>query len=284
VSIDALSPRSRRAMLGAVLGAGAATVASALRPLSARAADGQPVLLGVVNSAATFTQITNSDHPGTYALLAADGTYALAGVNDTSEPAVVGQAHGSDGIGVKGHVYDATQTGGAVGVLGATAGHHTQIGVSGVAVPEGIAVNARTEDGFGVFAEATGGYAVQGGATTGRGVFGQATSGLGVYGAATTGTGLLGSATSGFALLTTGRIRLDQSAGKATIASGASSVVVAPGIDLTASSAVIATLNSNAGGSTAVKRVTVNTTTNTFTIYLTANSTASVRVAWLVLS
>jgi len=47
---------------------------------------------------------------------------------------------------------------------------------------------------------------------------------------------------------------------------------------------VIATLNGSAGGSTAVKRVAINATTNVFTIYLTANATASVKVAWLVVS
>jgi hypothetical protein len=57
---------------------------------------------------------------------------------------------------------------------------------------------------------------------------------------------------------------------------------VTPGIDLTSTSAVIATLNGNAGGSTTVKRVLINATANTFTIYLTANSTANVKVAWLV--
>ena len=57
-----------------------------------------------------------------------------------------------------------------------------------------------------------------------------------------------------------------------------------PGIDLTASTAVIATLNGNAGGSVAVKRVAIDAAANTFTIHLTANSSASVSVAWMVLS
>ena len=34
------------------------------------------------------------------------------------------------------------------------------------------------------------------------------------------------------------------------------------------------------GGTTTVHRVSVNATANTFTIFLTANSTASVKVAW----
>ena len=94
---------------------------------------------------------------------------------------------------------------------------------------------------------------------------------------------MLGEATTGYALQTVGRVRLDKSAGLATIASGSSTVTVTPGIHLTTTSAVIATLQSNAGGATAVKRVAVNATNNTFTIYLTANSSALVKVAWLVL-
>jgi hypothetical protein len=137
---------------------------------------------------------------------------------------------------------------------------------------------------FGFAVDSSSARGVFGQSTNGRGVQGQATSGYGVRGLATSGTGLSGEASSGYALRTKGRVRLEQSAGKATIASGTASVTVTPGVDLTSSTSVVATLNGNAGGSVAVKRVSINTTANTFTIYLTANSTASVSVAWLVLS
>ncbi len=55
-----------------------------------------------------------------------------------------------------------------------------------------------------------------------------------------------------------------------------------PGIDLTATSAVVATLQGSAGGTTTVHRIAVNATADTFTIYLTANATAAVKVAWHV--
>src|SRR5262245_5283056 len=142
---------------------------------------------------------------------------------------------------------------------------------------------ADSASAIGVLGNSVTGRGVQGQATSGLGVRGEATSGLGVRGVATSGVGLSGQATTGYALRTTGRVRLDKSAGKATIASGASTVVVNPGIDLTSTSVVIATLNGNAGGSTAIKRVALDTTANTFTIHLTANSTASVSVGWLVL-
>ncbi len=79
-----------------------------------------------------------------------------------------------------------------------------------------------------------------------------------------------------------GRVRLDNCSGLATIASGTKSVVVTPGIDLTTSSAVVATLQASAGGTTTVHRCVVNGPANSLTIYLTANSTVTVKVAWHV--
>jgi hypothetical protein len=285
MGIDVTSPRSRRALLGAVVGAGAATVASAVRPLSTEAADGDPVILGhqATNENDIYTQIRNALWTNTYCNFASPGTYAVFGTNDRDDyPAIEGVTQAQSGSGVWGHLASVSQVNGAIGVLGQTAGHHSQFGVRGVADPEGVGVHGKTQNGIGVLAEATGGWAVKGQATTGRGVYALATTGYAVRAEATSGVGVWGQATTGYALQTDGRVRFDKSAGKATIAAGTSSVVVTPGIDLTASSAVVATLNGNAGGSTTVKRVTVNTTSNTFTIYLTANSTASVKVAWHV--
>ena len=56
-----------------------------------------------------------------------------------------------------------------------------------------------------------------------------------------------------------------------------------PGIDVTTTSAVVATLQGSAGGKTTVHRVSVSTTGDTFTIYLTANATSSVKAAWIIL-
>jgi hypothetical protein len=73
-----------------------------------------------------------------------------------------------------------------------------------------------------------------------------------------------------------------QCAGVATIAATTKSVVVTPGIDLTSASAVVATLQGNPGGTTTVQRVSIDTVNDRFTIWLTANSTATVKVAWHV--
>lgn len=141
---------------------------------------------------------------------------------------------------------------------------------------------AQGADARGVFGRTSTGQGVRGQATSGYGVRGVADKGSGVGGYATTGIGLRGEATSGYALRTEGRVAFDKSSGTATIASGTNSVLVTPGIDLTTTSTVLATLQGSAGGTTTVHRVSVNPSTNQFRIHLTANATASVKVGWLV--
>jgi hypothetical protein len=169
---------------------------------------------------------------------------------------------------------------------GNSTGIHGMSGVGDTSIrpKTGVFGEARQDSGSrGVWGYSPAGQGVRGESTIGRGVHGQATSGLGVRGFATSGVGLSGEAETGYALRTNGRVRLDKSAGQATVASGTASVSVNPGIDLTSASAVVATLNGDAGASTTVKRVAIDTAANTVTIYLTANAAASVKVAWLVL-
>jgi hypothetical protein len=84
----------------------------------------------------------------------------------------------------------------------------------------------------------------------------------------------------GVALRTVGKVKFDNCVGIATIAAGTNSVIVTPGIDLTATTVVVATLQGSAGGTTTVHRVVLNTTADTFTIYLTGNATGNVKVGW----
>jgi hypothetical protein len=196
----------------------------------------------------------------------ASANIGVLGTNGTaSQPAILGLSEGS-GTGVQGY------SGNSALLPAAKA----KTGVYGYA--------AQDSSSRGVLGSSPAGYGVYGESSSGRAVQGVATTGIGVRAAASSGVGLFASATTGYALRTDGKVRLDKSAGLATIASGTSSIAVTPGIDLTATSGVIATLNGSAGGSTAVKRVAINATTNVFTIYLTANATASVKVAWLVVS
>jgi hypothetical protein len=208
------------------------------------------------------------------------GVYGAARETTHETWGVFGTTESPTGRGVRG---DSLAASGGCGVFGYGAGAGAR-GVIGQATQDAdsFGVYGLAADGRGVFGLATSGQGVRGEATNGRGIHGQATTGMGVRGYATTGVGLSGEATTGYALRTKGRVRFDNSSGLATIASGTSSIVVTPGIDLTSTSAVVATLQGNAGGSTSVKRIAVNATNNTFTIYLTANSTASVKAAWHV--
>ena len=43
---------------------------------------------------------------------------------------------------------------------------------------------------------------------------------------------------------------------------------------------MVATLQGSAGGTTAVRYVTINTTNDTFTIFLTGNASSNVKVGW----
>ena len=136
-----------------------------------------------------------------------------------------------------------------------------------------------------MYGETTVGQGVRGVATSGYGVRGVVSSGIGASGYATTGTAVLATSANpkvGTALQAIGKVKFDKSVGIATIAVGTSSATVTPGIDLTATSAVVATLQGGAGGTTSVRCVTVNATADTFTIYLTANATVAVKVAWHV--
>jgi hypothetical protein len=227
---------------------------------------------GVQGKSTTGTGVQGSGVVGVFAngsLIAVEG--------DASTGSGVG-VHGgaSTGDGVQGRA----QTG--TGVRGTSVSNTGVIGYSGNLQDTPTALADTGVYGYAVDTNSAKG--VLGVSLSGRGVQGQASSGLGVRGFATSGVGLSGEATTGYALRTTGRVRLDKSAGKATIGAGSSSVVVNPGTDLTSTTVVIATLNGNAGGSTTIKRVALDTAANTFTVYLTANSTALVAIGWLVLN
>jgi hypothetical protein len=185
---------------------------------------------------------------------------------------VVGQATDAPGSGVVGGSHRS-----AIGVVGYSTSamgfswpDRRSVGVYGLALDDG--------DGRGVIGESVAGCGVQGLTTTGRAVAGEATTGTAGHFSTT----MVGAVYAGFALRAVGRVRFDQCAGVATIRAGARSRTVAPGIDLTASSAVVATLMGSAGGTTTVHRVVVHAASNTFTIHLTAASRSSVKVAWHV--
>jgi hypothetical protein len=129
----------------------------------------------------------------------------------------------------------------------------------------------------------TGVYGYAGQDASARGVRGRSTSGQGVRGEATSGVGVYAIATTGLALRAEGAVRFKTS-GLTTIAAGTRSITVDPGQDLTSATKILTTLQGDPGGTTVVQRVAVNTTTNAFTIYLTADTVRAVKVSWFVIS
>jgi hypothetical protein len=109
----------------------------------------------------------------------------------------------------------------------------------------------------------------------------------GVYAETTASTGTAVQAVSthqdGHALLTTGRIQFGQASGVTAIATGSKQVTVKPAVKVSAATKVLTTLQSSAGGTTVVHRISRNTAANSFTIYLTKTATQRCYVAWLLI-
>ena len=308
MAIETAVPRSRRALLAASLGGLAALAAQALgRPALVRAENEYVRVGGEYSTATSVTKIENTANNSTVLWGASGGSGA--GVYGTSDSGVgvVGYSGSAGGVygesdsgyGLRGYSLSSIGVWGysdsSCGVYGesravdqaATVGRSKAnasglLGYSGGLFDSLPAAPAKT----GVY-----GYAAQDGSSrgvtgqtkAGRGVNGVATSGRGVNGYSSTGVGVYAaSGSAGKALHAEGRVSF-KTAGLASIRASASSVAVTPGVDLTTSSKILCTLMGNAGGSTTVKRVAVNTTTDTFTIYLTAASTAAVKVAWFVI-
>ena len=61
-------------------------------------------------------------------------------------------------------------------------------------------------------------------------------------------------------------------------------MVVDPDVDVTPTSKVLATLQSDPGGSAVILRVDRDPDTNTFTVLLSADATQDCEVAWFVIS
>lgn len=196
---------------------------------------------------------------------------------------VDGNQSATSGYGVWAHTTNPTGTG--IGVLGESAGDagYGAVGRSSASRVGVLGVSNAVGDGFALppSPAKTGVYGRSTLGASARGVHGYSTSGRGVFGQATTGTGLYGVATTGYAIRSSGRVRFDKAAGIATLGATATSIVVTPGTALTATSAVTATLMSDAG-TVMVRRVAVNTGNGTFTIFLTGSAAAGTKVAWHV--
>ena len=308
MATDSRTGTTRRKVLTAALGAAGAYAVSTI----VGAAPAAAVANGNVQLGAGVVDADNDSAAQTQVRGTTDGMVAFSGVQSGSGTGLYGYTLSGTGVlavgGTSGNGLDGRSSSGT-GAIGAS---YTGIGVYGysgstvapsvaavagvVAVGSGIrtGLDARSSSGTGAIGSSLSGSGIYGfsgesaapslGAVVGvLAVGGGSRTGLDAR--STTGTAgkfATGSLKSGVALRTVGRVRFDNSVGIATIAAGASSVTVTPGIDLTTTSAVVATLQGDAGGSTTVKRAVVNATADTFTIYLTANATAAVKVAWHV--
>jgi hypothetical protein len=312
VSTDQPIPTTRRTLLAAGLGSLVAAIGAALgRPLTVRAADGQNFVLGQTNSATSTTRLNTDATNGLLVVGAAGTTNAIKGTSGSNVGAgVLGVAdsgsfaagvYGSSDVGVG--VRADTTTGDAVWAVSSGAGSRA-IYAQGPA--DGYAVYAEAGEDV-IYAHSTGsggGTAVTAFSETGVGIFAtsDATNNAAIlaetskqtavaayYGDRGLSTGAAKTAiyaqaaAGGTALRTVGPVRFS-SAGLATIPAGTRSVTVNPGLDITASSKILALPQTNPGGTTTVQRIFRNTTANTFTIWLTANATANTAVAWFLIS
>lgn len=205
MSLDTTVPRSRRALLGAAIGAAVATVASALgRPAPVRAGTDGDVVLGAANEATTTTTIVNSTTPlQVLNVQSSQGSALMASSSSTQSMAVYG--YGGSGVGVFG-----ASGGSQPAMRGWAKGNATGVyGSSGTPgqppdPPAGTGVYGYADEGNlarGVFGQTTGGTGVRGEATSGAGVIGISTSGAGVYGQSDSDCGVLGTSPSGTAVM-----------------------------------------------------------------------------------
>jgi hypothetical protein len=175
VSNHPRSTTTRRALIGGLTLGAAAVVAETVRPSSAHAATGDPVIAGADNRAGNLTRLTNtadlsSTDPG-HALYVAgasvDGSAIIARNYGRTDPAI--RATAEQNHGVSGETFNDFYS----GVLGANS-----------ALGNGVTGRARGEVASGVYGVNTSGYGVYGQTDNSirAGVYGQNNGGTGVGG------------------------------------------------------------------------------------------------------
>jgi hypothetical protein len=308
MAINTTTLRSRRTLLtAAVGGVGALAVQALGHPAAVRAADGDVVAIGGHFFADTDTIIEdNPSSPGS------PGPILLC-IN-TDATAIQGQSENATGVlGASNHSVGVSGIGEIAGVLGDSAGGVNAGGVRGTGrsgtpgvvgeSDHAVGVRGHSEDSAGVLGHSAHGAGVVGEAITNYGVYGSSESYVGTYGTSPAGTGVFGNSASGSgvagwtdngigvtaavrdggtALQAQGPVRFS-TATLATIPVGATSVTVTPGIDLTADSKVLCTVQSDPGNRS-IHYVVVNPSTNSYTVFLSGKAASPVTVACFVIS
>jgi hypothetical protein len=305
MALDVSPATSRRAVIGAALGALAALAAQAIgRPAPTRAADGNAVVVGGEYNATSQTKFTNTSNGGT--LLAGVSTVGGVGIygestsgygvhaKSTSGYATWTESDTSAGIYATSDTNDGVRafSGSGNAISGSTFGaDHPAIvgrnlasgtGLLGVSNSDQYVPPAPPKTGvYGYAIQDPGSRGVWGEATSGQGVRGQATSGLGVRGFATSGAAGSFEATTGWAIQSSGRVSFGKVSGIATIAAGTATKVVSPGVDLASATFVLLTPRANLG--TRALWYSLDTVANTFTIHVSSNLGGAAAVGWLVI-
>ncbi|HEY8177626.1 MAG TPA: hypothetical protein VIH19_03425 [Candidatus Limnocylindria bacterium] len=180
-------PRSRRALLGGLLGGLGVWAASAIgRANPARAVDGEPVLVGGEYMANSVTWITNPSGPAIWGL-----STSGPGVHGTSSSSIGVEGNSSSSVGVRGtsdyNVGVQGHSGGSFGVLGGSAST-TRPAVVGLSNGGNTGVQGFSGAGDRPTARAnTGVYGVAYQDATSKGVLGRSTAGHGIHGEAEAG-------------------------------------------------------------------------------------------------
>jgi hypothetical protein len=294
--IDSTQRRTRRAIIGAGLGAVLATAATAIgRATPVRATDGDAVTVGDSTLTATHTtKITNPSNANV--VFSGESTSGVGlrgksgssngvlGVSDTGN-AVYGTSAAETLAAIQGQ-----STGDSTGVLGwsgtgAPPTTKANTGVYGYAAQGGLGVGVRGEGAiFGVIGSGlgSGGVGVHGGSGGGNGVEGGSNTGNGVEGTSQSGKGVSAVSQSGFALNTVGRVRFEDVSGVASIPAGQTTaqLVVSHGA-VAPSSFVLLTPRSNIGSR--ALWFTTNPTNGSLTIHISSQRSSTTKVAWLLL-
>jgi hypothetical protein len=238
--MDPVTPRSRRAVLAGALGGVAAAAASSLiRPSTAAAADGDPLLLGHTDNTATLnTALTNSTLGGTVLTATASGTgTAIIGTGNAGRGVF---ASTQTGIGLRASaaasgygVYSTSATG--IALRATSGGQAADIFNTSATLPS--LVSKATGGTIGVVG--LGGNFAPAAYPDGVGVLGDNpdAAGVGVWGRSSSGTALLGDSDSGYGLEGYGAVGVYASGGSvgvlgdvdgATGVQGWSGIAVAP--------------------------------------------------------
>lgn len=302
----AVAPSARRLLAATVMAAATlALVPLAAGPIPALAShDGYVDVSTTGNFADSTTGVTTTGGNGLQGVTSDAGASGIYGQNDNHGYGVAGRSMNCTDLNqvCTGVFGESTEVGvrgtGLVGVQGDTGLLETSIGgvsgnsafgvgVSGYGGDVGVmAIKTMCanfcEPGSAVHAEnqEVGGIGVQSVTPDGTGVASFSFEGTGVQGQSTNGTGVLARSFNATALEVDGESEFSRS-GRVTIPAGATSVVV-PGVALSASSMVLATLQNNRVD-TWLRSAVPSTSADTITISLNKQAPLDTKVAWLVI-